>query len=832
MKLATFLLASCGLAIAVSTAAVAQDAAAPAPAPANTAVPQTTDTPANDTSEIVVTAVARGVNRLNTSISVSSIGGEALQQNAPRSVAELFRDLPGIRSESSGGEGNANIAVRGLPVSTGGAKFVQLQEDGLGVLEFGDITFGNSDIFSRADFNIARIESVRGGSASTLVSNAPGGVINIISKTGEQQGGAVQFTGGLDYGEYRIDADYGGRLSDSVRFHVGGFYRQGEGPRNAGYDGNKGGQIRGNITKEFAGGFFRINFKYLNDRAISYLPSPVRVTGTNSDPHYSAIPGLSPQNDTLQSKYYEKVLTLDNNDRTRTTDIRDGMHPLVKSIGFEGSYDLQGVTITDNFRYSDVSGRFVSPFPAGVGDAQTIADGIGGAGSTISFASGPNRGQQIANPGALNNNGLLTQIVLFNVDLNSLKNIENNLRLSTRFESRIGTFDLAGGMYNSRQTIDTTWAWTSQLIETKGRNAALIDVRNAAGALQTENGTVGYGATFFGNCCRRRYNIDYDTNAPFVSLGFTTGKLNLDASYRYDFDKAHGYVRADGPTVTRDVNGDGVISVPETKTAILNAVRSPVNYSNDYSSYSFGANYRFTNDLAAFVRHSRGGRENADRILLGSKVSLVTGQLNPGASAVDFVVQSEAGVKYRNGPITFNATGFLASAAEQNYDPTQVVALQVVDRRYRSYGVELDGLLRIHGGFEIAGNATYTNSKIRQDKINPANMGNTPKRQADFVYSVTPQYHRDLFTVGANIVGTTDSYTQDSNQLKLPGFTQVNAFLSVRPIPRVQLSVNANNVFNQAGFTEAEEASIPANGLVRARSINGRTVSASLRFSF
>jgi len=825
MKPIVLLLASCAFA-AVATAALAQDAApAPAPAPASAPAP-------TDDGEVVVTAVARSVNRLSTSISVSSIGGEALQQNAPRSVAELFRDLPGIRSESSGGEGNANIAVRGLPVSTGGAKFVQLQEDGLGVLEYGDVIFGNSDIFTRADFNVARIESVRGGSASTLVSNAPGGVINIISKTGEQKGGAVQFTGGLDYGEYRIDADYGGRLSDSVRYHIGGFYRQGEGPRNAGYDGNKGGQVRGNITKEFAGGFFRINFKYLDDRAIAYLPSPVRVTGTNSDPHYQAIPGLSPQNDTLHSKYDEKVLTLDNNDRTRTTDIRDGMHPLVKSIGFEGSYDLHGVTISDNFRYSDVSGRFVSPFPAGVGDAQTIANGVGGAGSTIFFASGPNKGQQIANPAALNGNGLLTQIVLFNVDLNSLENVENNFRLSTKFESHLGTFELTGGIYNARQTIDTTWAWTSQLIETKGNNAALIDVRNAAGVLQTENGTVGYSASFFGGCCRRRYNVDYDTNAPFVSLGFTTGKLNLDASYRYDFDKAHGYVQADGPTVTRDVNGDGIISVPDTKTTILNAVRSPVNYSNVYSSYSFGANYRFTNDLAAFVRHSRGGRENADRILLGSKVSLATGQLNPGASAVDFVVQTEAGVKYRNGPVTLNATGFLASAAEQNYDPSQVAALQVVDRRYRSYGVELEGVLRIHGGFEIAANGTYTDSKIRQDKIDPTNVGHTPKRQADFVYSVTPQYHRDLFTIGANIVGTTDSYTQDGNQLKLPGFTQVNAFLSVRPIPRVQVSVNANNVFNTAGFTEAEEGSIPASGYVRARSINGRTVSASLRYSF
>jgi len=62
--------------------------------------------------------------------------------------------------------------------------------------------------------------------------------------------------------------------------------------------------------------------------------------------------------------------------------------------------------------------------------------------------------------------------------------------------------------------------------------------------------------------------------------------------------------------------------------------------------------------------------------------------------------------------------------------------------------------------------------------------------------------------------------------------SQIEAVCVARPIERVQLSINANNVFNQAGFTEAEDSSIPANGLVRARSINGRTVSASARFSF
>ncbi len=41
-------------------------------------------------------------------------------------------------------------------------------EDGLPILEFGDIIFGNADNFLRADRSVARVEAVRGGSASTF----------------------------------------------------------------------------------------------------------------------------------------------------------------------------------------------------------------------------------------------------------------------------------------------------------------------------------------------------------------------------------------------------------------------------------------------------------------------------------------------------------------------------------------------------------------------------------------------------------------------------------------------------------------------------------------
>ena len=61
---------------------------------------------------------------------------------------------------------------------------MQLHEDGLPVLEFGDMNFANTDNFVRYDWTLGRVESIRGGSASIVSSNSPGGIINMISKTG------------------------------------------------------------------------------------------------------------------------------------------------------------------------------------------------------------------------------------------------------------------------------------------------------------------------------------------------------------------------------------------------------------------------------------------------------------------------------------------------------------------------------------------------------------------------------------------------------------------------------------------------------------------------
>ncbi len=785
---------------------------------------------AEESDQIIVTAVARGQNRLESSISVSAIGAAQIADLAPPSSADLIRQIPGIRAEASGGEGNANIAVRGLPVSTGGARYIQLQEDGLPVLEFGDIIFGNADNFLRADRNVARVEAVRGGSASTFASNAPGGVINFISKTGQREGGAIQGTVGVDFETYRLDFDYGAALADDLYFHVGGFYRTGEGPRDIGYNGYDGGQIKANVTKEFDGGYIRFHAKLLNDSTPTILPQPVAVGGSDGNPDYTAIAGFDPRTDSLYSPFITTITTLDGGNNPTTFNFQDGLSVESQAFGVEAEVDVgSGWTLTNRFRYADNSGSFVSPFPAGVDSAQAVADSIGGAGSSLVFASGPNSGSA-ADAASIGGNGLLTNIVNFNVRLNSLDNITNDFRISKDFDFGGGLATFTSGFYLSRQDVDTDWLWTSHVQTVQGDGqAVLVDVVDADGNTITQNGVVGFGASFFGNCCRRNYDVAYSTYAPFASLSVEFDRLTLDASIRYDYGDANGTVTGDGPVTSFDFNNDGDISPAEAQTSVLPLDDpAPVNYDFDYFSWSLGANYLVTDDLGVFARYSQGGRHTADRSLLSPAVSTVDGGLPGGDDGVIAEVnQLELGLKYQANGLSLFATGFYAETSETN---VEIAPLLLTDTDYEAYGIELEGAYSV-GPFSLSAGATWTDAEI-VESLNAALIGNTPRRQADFVYQATAQYDDGFFKAGANIIGTTDSFTQDSNQLELPAYSQVNAFIAVRPVDRVEVALNATNLFNNFGFTEAEEGSIPGNGLVRARSIAGRTIAASVRFDF
>jgi outer membrane receptor protein involved in Fe transport len=825
MKMKYLILAS---AFVLPTSAYAEDAA--------TAEQQSEKTPGQAeqvTPRAFTTGVARGRDLLDSAISTSALDEAEIQKFAPRSLGEIFRNIPGMRAESPGGEGYASISIRGLPLALGGAKFLQLQEDGLPVLEFGDIAFGGADQFIRADLTLSQVQAIRGGSASTFSSNSPGGIINLISKTGEEEGGAVELTAGLDYETYRMDFDYGAKITDTLHFNIGGFYRQGEGPRATGYDAWKGGQVKFNVTKTFDGGYVRLYAKLLDDRSPAYLAVPVAVTGSNDDPHYAPLANFDARKDTMLSRYLSANLSMSKDNQFTRYDYTEGMHSKVKSLGGEAQFDVGEWTVTERFRYSDISGtnRGVYLVAGLTGPAQSIANIWGGAGARLSYANGPLAGQAIASPSTLNGNGLLSSSTLFDTDLDDLTNVTNDFRVSRVWDVGGGKLTTTAGFYKAAQTIDTTWHWSSVLQEVKGGGeAALLDVSTAAGFKLSQQGFFGYSSSFLRNIRRSIYETDYSVNAPYASLNYHIGKLAIGGSIRYDFGTARGTIYGTdlggGVGITSyDVDGNGVIvpGTAETRVAIYPLTQpGKVHYNYDYLSYSIGVNYRLAEDMSVFGRYSRGGRASADRIQFSNFVNPVDGSLVRKDAAYDPVTQAELGVKYRGQNAELYVTGFFAKTKEHNIG---------LDRSYRAYGVELEGSVR-QGPFRLNAGATFTKAEITADALNLAMVGHTPKHQADLIFQVTPQYESDKFTIGANVIGTTGSYAGDDNKLRMPGYALVNGFVQYRLTDGLLVSLNANNLFNKLAIVETQEPAFPAAGVVQARTVNGRTVSASVRFDF
>ena len=800
----------------------------------NTSKNQTHSEVAQPEKEVFSTGVAKGRDRLDSATSTSSLKSDDIRKFGPRPLGEVLRTMAGIRVESGIGEGNNNFTVRGLPLAAGGSKYMQIQEDGLPVLEFGDLFNVGNDVYLRNDFNVAQIETIRGGSASTFASDSPGGLINLISRTGETQGGSIQLSSGLNYDEKRLDFDYGGRLSDSLRFHVGGFYRSGEGPRDIGITGWRGGQLKFNVTREFANGYIRLYAKWLDDRSPTYAPYFVNITGTNSKPVYRNFPGFDLRKDSVLSSYLGPVITLDQNNQLAAFPLDTGQHAVSKSLGVEAQFDIAGWTLSERLRYSANSGDFNRAFPSSANTVAAFAASQGGAGATAAYASGPLTGQAIPNGSMINGNGLLSLYYVSFTRARSLDNFTNDLRTSRVWELPGGKLTTTAGAYYASQKLQTVWLHTAMDIDVNGGgDTAMVNIYNAAGAPQTMN---GYYAFARGNSqFRRIFDVDYSVIAPYGSINYHFGKIAIGASARYDIGRVRGPLSGAalgggrGGLVSCAVHRDGVIVPAETRVAYLPLSQpAPVHYNYRYLSYSAGINYRVAEPFSLFARYSSGGRANADKILFTPVVSTTDGGVARSGDKYDQVRQLEGGLKFRKNGITFNATAFRATADDHN---VLNGSANRTDRSYRAYGLELEGGLK-QGPFSLALGATYTRAKITRDRLDPTLTGKEPRHQPDWTFTATPQVDLGLATLGASIVTITKSYAQDSNLLVMPGFTTVSTFVQLRPTDRVKFTLNAHNLFNTKGIFEVNQAAVPANGIGFARSITGRTVSASLGFDF
>ena len=195
-------------------------------------------------------------------------------------------------------------------------------------------------------------------------------------------------------------------------------------------------------------------------------------------------------------------------------------------------------------------------------------------------------------------------------------------------------------------------------------------------------------------------------------------------------------------------------------------------------------------------------------------------------SAYSTVEQTEIGFKYRGDVASFYVTYFDADTEESRQ--FEVTSQTLRGNTFTASGFEFEGDLLFNNGFGVKGSLTLTDSEITSG----ANAGNTPRRQADYIFNVTPHYTADAWDTGINFVGTDEVFVQDNNSLKFDSYITANLFFNYRFNDQLSLSLNANNLFDAEGFTEGEEGAATAGDFVRIRPINGRTTSATLRYSF
>ncbi|MCA3696581.1 TonB-dependent receptor [Aquidulcibacter sp.] len=830
MKVAQF--SNCVSAIALVTALAT---AAPAMAQQAAAAPQEPE----GLEVVIVTASGGNRTQINSSVSVTTVNAQAIADFKPSSESELLRMIPGIQVAGTAGPGgNSNIAVRGLPVATGGSPFVQLQEDGLPTVLFGDIQFGNNDYWTRFDASVANVEGVRGGSASTYASQAPGAVINYISNTGQQQGGYAQLSTGLGFSENRLDFRYGGPISDQTRFHVGGYYKKGSGPLDAGYDVSNSYQIKGNLTHDFADnkGFVRVLVKIADTQEPNYTGSPALASINGLEvSNIEPFPGFDGREGSNYSVYNKDFLIF-NRDGVLERVKMDGITTKATSLGGQLRYNVNdNWSVDNNFRWTDMSGGFAAPFLNVATRASVIGSVISRPGlpnatvASIRYAAGPKAGQAFTDTYVDNNVNVRTNI-------RDIGSTANDFKLTGKYDTGFGAVTARVGYFYMKQNIAMDWHVNKSLRELSGNNPSQLDLFDAAGNKLTQEGISGYNNNW-GDCCARDYDLSYTNTAPYIALELDAEKFALDGSVRFESVEASGNTVAGGSEFL--VNSGGV----QIATIRANGARENLNYTRDYTSWSFGALYKVNEDTSVFLRRSKGGRFNGDRQTVSGKINANGSLTQAGRTAsVDFVNQDELGVKNRGdllgGRYTLEFTLLQGDFKQSTFELSATRCPGgsggcVIDAKYESSGAEAYATYR-NGPLSVIGNATYSNAKI--SRPNGSGVSGPFTRAPgipDLSFTVAANYDfNDKVTLGVSTTGQTSSI--DDAGREYPGGAILNATAKYSLLKNVELSLSAYNLF--------DKFDLRGNGGVANSAVNpvvisgnpalGRTLTAAIRYTF
>ena len=312
--------------------------------------------------EVVVTATATAVRKIDASYNIVSVDRDLIKQANPLSSADILKVAPGIWPEASGGQTGANIEVAGLP-SGGDSPFFTNMIEGLPLYGMPNLSFMDSSSLFRLDNTIERVEITQFGPSVIFGPAQMGATANYILRTGSATPeGQVSATYGTEH-SWRTDAFYGFPIGEGWYGSVGGFYRVSDGVRASQFPSDTGGQLTATLKKDLDGGSLVFWARALDDKNQFIAPIPVIQSPDGS---FSGYPGFNPLTSSYEGYATQNVMVPNPTGGFQPANMANGRGTNMYFFGSQYNQTIGGWTLYNDF----------------------IADG--GGLDTNAFFSGPN----------------------------------------------------------------------------------------------------------------------------------------------------------------------------------------------------------------------------------------------------------------------------------------------------------------------------------------------------------------------------------------------------------------------------------------------------------
>jgi len=790
--------------------------------------------------EVVVTGTRTPRLKLETPLAISTLSPREIEQAVPRSTTEMLRYVPGFtRVESSGGEVNQNISVRGIY----GVEFVMFMEDGMPVFPTMHTFFMNADNLFRPDENIDRIEVVRGGNAALYGSNTPGAIINFLNKTGGPEiSGRLRATGGS--GEYaRYDFNVNGPLGENWRFNLGGFYRYDRGVRNPGYPGIRGGQLKANVTRLLSNGYVRTSLKFIDDRNQFILPLPFQ---NPDDPKY--VSGFSNFGamSTLEGVGVRVPLPLGNGELELPLDdgLRTRAYWLTNEIGFDfaGGWSLQN---SAQLMSNEQGWNAIVPFD--VLEAKDWAESVLNDLKAKGFVPANARYRLLftnhfdarGNKLPFNTaNGLLAPGGEWHVE-KPISAFQDQIQL----KKTIQRYKLSAGLYVGYYTQTNRWFFTEILTDIRDNPRFVDMVVDYPSPFTGQDTTLEVTKNGFRRFLSLHLNGSGHTTifSPFVGAELQlTDRLRADLGARFEHDN---FVQVSENSSNIDLDGD-----PRTiydNENWRNGTFRHFDFDFDEWAGSAGLNYTVTDQLSVYGQGS-----------FGFKMPALDEYLFPAeAQAALFKARHttilEAGAKYSTPKIGVSATGFWGELRDifgqgLEADPVTRESRWVTREspKSRSYGGEVEVSARPVAGLSLLGAGTFLKPQTVPGTGAALTAGGIPSALLNLsaTYTVSgltllADWHyvgaRDLIFADYDAVQRRYTRYDKVGELKTYTYLNLGAFYK---LPRTPITFSADllNLYQSKGFEEGNPR-LPAAGgrnLFLARPILPRRLLVSVHYDF